>query len=75
MGLRKLNIFVAEYSPNKNFYLQINRIKIRSCLFITADKKKNCTLYMGMADIMFQKCGQGNYFPTLNVTKINGYVQ
>ena len=71
MGVKKINIFVVEYSPSKEFYLQIKRRKIPSCLFITANKKSNCTLYMGMANLLFQKCGQGRYFPTLNVTKIN----
>jgi hypothetical protein len=71
MGVRKLYIFVAEYSPSKNFYLQIKRKEIRSFLFIITNKKNNCTLYMGMAILLFQKFGQGNYFPTLNVKKIN----
>jgi hypothetical protein len=67
----KVKYSVAEYIPSKKFNLQIKRRKIQFCLFITAYKKSNCTLYMGMANRLFKKCGQGKYFPTLNVTKIN----
>ena len=70
-GCEKAKYIVAEYIPSKKFYLQIKRRKIRFCLFITACKKNNCILYMGMANLLFQKYGQGKYFPTLNVTKIN----
>jgi len=43
-NVKKLNICVVEYSPSEEFYLQMKRRKIRSYLFITANKKNNCTL-------------------------------
>lgn len=71
MGVKKLNILVAEISPSKKYCLRAKRRKIRSCLLKTVNKKNNCTLCMGMANLLFQKCEQGKYFPILIVTKTN----